>query len=167
MATATVGADLSVKTENVTYARYIKATALENGTKSYSVKVVRAPEASDDEQMTKDGYTKQAAQTITVYQAGTPDGFAQIVRDEEERVNVWNRGLAQKTQNKINAMLSESNDDGSPTFTFSEDAYDSIDKLNEVTNRRNLSQTDKAKKFLTSSGFTPEQIAAMLAALQS
>jgi hypothetical protein len=158
-------AALSVKTENVVYTRFVKASEAANGQKVYQAKVIRNANADDQAQMEKEGYQFQAAQSVTIYSAGTPDGFEQIIKDEEERTNVFNRGLAQKTQNKLNSLLQETNEDGSPVFPFSEDAYDSLEKLNELTNRRNLSPTDKARKLLEASGLDQATIAAMLSAM--
>jgi hypothetical protein len=145
--------DLSVKTENIVYTRFLKATLNEKTQKTdFEAKVLRSASEDDVKEMEGKGYKKQADQTVITYRAGNPEGFSQIIADSEESTNIYNRGLAQKESNKMNALFGETDEQGNPTFQFSEEAYDSREKMNEITSRRNLSPNDKAIKLLRASG---------------
>lgn len=172
MATATVTPvsttpDQSIKSDNVVYRRYIKGTpnAKDANKTDWEVKIVSAPTAANDEAMSKDGFTVQGEQTVIVMRAGTVDGFAQIIADEDERVNIFNRGLSQKLSQKLTAELTATKDDGSPEFPFTEEAFNPTELLNAATTRRNLTPSERAIKMLRMSGLSEAQITAMIAAM--
>lgn len=159
---------LSIKTENVVYGRFLKATYNEKTQKTdYEPKTVRAYTDADVKALEADGFKLQASQTVTTYRAGNPDGFAQIVPDAEESTNIWNRGLAQKESNKLVALFNETKEDGTPEHEFTEEAYDSRELMATVTSRRNLSPQDKAIKTIRNSGLPAAVIESMIAHLQS
>lgn len=88
-------------------------------------------------------------QTAKLYKAGTWSGAALLIEDEEERVNVFNRGGTQKVGQKLTTTFTELTDDESQLkFDPITGSYDTIDLLNAETQRRNLSPTDKAIKNL-------------------
>lgn len=169
MATATVSpvADQSVKSDTVVYRRYIKGTpnAKDANKTDWEVKIISAPTEANDKQMAESGFTPQGEQSVIVQRAGTADGFAQIVPDEEERVNIFNRGLSQKLSQKLTAALTETKDDGSPDFTFTEEAFNPTELINAATTRRNLTPSERAIKMLKMSGLSESQITAMIAAM--
>lgn len=171
MASATVATEqeLPIKSDNVVYRRYVKGTqnAKDANKTDWEVKIISAPTQANDEQMTKDGYSVQGEQSVIVQRAGTVDGFAQIIPDEEERVNIFNRGLSQKLSQKLTAELTATKDDGTPEFQFTEEAFNPAQLLNALTTRRNLSPTERAMKMLRASGLSEAQITAMLAAMES
>ncbi|HEY1644825.1 MAG TPA: hypothetical protein VGF75_00380 [Candidatus Saccharimonadales bacterium] len=160
-------AAVSVKADNVVYRRYVKGTpnAKDANKTDWEVKIVSAPTDKTDEEMDKLGFKRQAEQSVIVQRAGTVDGFAQIIPDEDERVNIFNRGLSQKLSQKLTAKLTETNDDGSPEFVFAEEVYNPSDLLNEETKRRNLSPSERAVKMLRMSGLSEAQISAMISAM--
>jgi hypothetical protein len=168
MASTAIVNELPVKSENVDYVRFIKGTANATTNKTdWDVKVLAAPSEAVIKDLQAKGYSIQATQTVIVTRAGSPEGFEQIVSDPEERTNVFNRGVAQKLQQKVTANLGDSDDEGKPTFTFSEAAYDPSEWLNEATSRRNLSPEEKAARDLAKSGLSQDVIKAMLAVLRN
>jgi hypothetical protein len=157
----------SIKSDNVVYRRFIKGTpnAKDSNKTDWEVKIVSAPTEKTNEEMAASGFTPQGEQTVVVQRAGTVDGFAQIIPDEDERVNIFNRGLSQKLSQKLTAKLTETNDDGSAGFPFAEEAYNPSELLNEETKRRNLTPSERAIKMLRMSGLSEAQITAMIAAM--
>jgi hypothetical protein len=83
-------------------------------------------------------------QTVTFFKAGTDEGIKQLVASEEERVNIWNRGAAQKQNQKLNARLTEINEDGQLAFEPTLEAFSLLDELNAESQRRNRTPGEKA-----------------------
>lgn len=159
---------LPIKSENVVYGRFIKAEYNEKTQKTdYTPKVVRAYTEDDVKALEADGFKLQVSQTVTTHRAGSPEGFAQLVPDAEESVNIWNRGYAQKESNKLVALFGESKEDGTPEFQFTEEAYDERELLATATSRRNLSPLDKAVKAIRSSNLPDAVKESMVAHLMS
>lgn len=153
MATATVTPDstaVDIKTYTETYRVYAKAK--EDGKiDPESVKMTTA--GKDDAAWKKldadTSYTKLLEQSVKMYDAGTIAGISLLVEDPDEAVNIFNRGVSQKTGQKLKAVFTEISDDGlSLVFDPVADAYDTLELLNEATKRRNLSPADKAAKSL-------------------
>jgi hypothetical protein len=110
-------------------------------------------------------FTLVISQSIKTYKASTLDGIKQLLdNDEEEAVNIFNRGLAQKFNQKLNSNLKELDAQGQPVFQPT-DLVDSIEWIREATKRSTMTPTEKAVKALAAAGFTPETIAAMFAAV--
>jgi hypothetical protein len=151
MATATVtptdsASVVDIKTYNETYRVYVKAK--EDGKiDPESVKFTTSgKENAAWEKLEKGGWQNVLEQTVKLYEAGTVAGISQLVEDPEEAVNVFNRGVAQKTGQKLKALLTEIKDDGtSLVFDPTVDAFDTLEMLGEATKRRNLSPVDKAR----------------------
>lgn len=168
MASTIATTDLSVKSRNVVYVRFAKGVANPTTNKTdWDVKILADPSEAVSADLESKGFIKQAEQTVIISVAGTPEGFEQLVSDPEERVNVFNRGVNQKYQQKLNALFSDTDDDGKPTHQYTEEAYDPSELLNEATSRRNLTPEDKAARDLKKSGLSQEMIAAMLEVLRA
>ncbi|HEY1645254.1 MAG TPA: hypothetical protein VGF75_02615 [Candidatus Saccharimonadales bacterium] len=169
MGTAVVSTEVPVKSENVVYERYSKVTMSEDQTKVVDTEVALLTNAKDDERklLTDKGYKLEFTQTVRVDKAGTWDGCASIISDEDERVIVWNRGLQSKLNQKLNSKFRETNEDGTATFQSTEEVFDPSELVNEATQRKNLSPIEKAFKGLEKSGVSAEAIAAAMAAIQA
>ena len=100
-------------------------------------------------------------QTVVKPVAGTLEGFASLITDVEEQLNIVNKGLASKFNQKIRTKLIEQNEDGSLVFQPTDSVYDATELVQEVTLRQTLSPTDKAMKLL--SGMSDADRAAILA----
>ena len=138
--------DVDIKTSNETYRVYVK---LDDKGKIIDKETKMSSAGKDNsawDKLSKEpGYTLALEQTLKSYRAGTWAGAALIITDEDERVNIFNRGLLQKFGQKATGLLTELNDDETNLkFDPIAGAYDMIDLLNEETKRRNLSPTDKA-----------------------
>ena len=103
-------------------------------------------------------------QTIKAYKVGTISGFQELIPDADEQLNIINRGLAQKFNQKLTAV-DELDKDGNPVFQPVEGTFDSIEWLQEPTQRRNLSDTEKAMRALK--GLPPEVALKLLQQLAS
>jgi hypothetical protein len=167
---ATVTPELSVKSENVIYQRWSKVIMKQDQpTVIDDVKVAIVSNPSEDEtkKLTEDGYTLEFSQTVRVDKAGNDAGQRTIVTDEEERTNVFNRGLASKLNQKLNAKFKETKEDGTAEFQSTEDVFDPSELVNEATKRVILSPTEKAMKGLEKAGLAPDVLAAVIASLQA
>jgi hypothetical protein len=162
--------DMAVKSENVLFVRYSKVTPKADDpskVEKVDVALLQNPKAESEKELTDKGYAVEFKQTVRVDEAGTWDGCAQIIPDEEERVIIFNRGLASKLNQKLNSKFRETNEDGTATYQSTEDVYDPSELLNDPTRRRNLSPIDKAIAGLSKSGLSADAIAAAVAALQA
>jgi hypothetical protein len=83
-------------------------------------------------------------QTFTFFKAGNDEGTKQLVGNEEERTNIWNRGASQKQNQKLAALLTEIGEDGQFAFEPTNDAYSLLDLLNAESQRRNRTPGEKA-----------------------
>lgn len=169
-ATATVPTDLAVKSENVIYERYTKLVMSDTEpTKVNEVKtaVLSNPKPEEQQKLIAEGYQLEFTQTVRVDKAGTEAGESEIIKDADERVIIWNRGLQSKLNQKLNSLFKESNEDGTATFQSTEEIYDPSDLLNEATQRKSLSPIEKAMKGLEKSGISAEMLQAAIAALQA
>lgn len=141
---------VDIKASNETYRVYVK---LGDDGKIID-KETRVSTAGKDnsawDKLDKDtNYKLALEQSIKIYRAGTWSGATQLIEDEEERVNVFNRGGIQKQGQKIINLLTELTDDGTNLkFDPTPGAYDMFELLNEETKRRNLSPEDKAANNL-------------------
>ena len=132
-----------------------------------SEKDIAALEASDYIEKTPVEKREMIAfkQTVVKPTAGTLDGFKELISDPEEQLNIVNKGLSSKFNQKIRTILIEQNEDGSLAFQPTDGAYDATALVQAVTERVTLSPTDRALKAL--SGLTPENLAAVMAQFQA
>lgn len=151
--------DLAVKTENVEFAVYVEHDPIKDKNT-----VKHTSFASEIEKLQKDeDPNKKIAfiQSVRTYKVGTVAGLAELVPDVEEQVAIINRGLAAKFNQKIKTELTETDEAGGLAFTAVAGFYDSKDLLQEPTQRKNLSETDKALKVLSA---LPADVRALLLA---
>jgi hypothetical protein len=150
MATATLtptSTGQSIKTSNETYRTYVQLDA--EGKKI--VKTSFGTAGKDNAFWNKldapdSGFQIGLEQTVKRYKAGSVEGCSEIIPDPDEFVNIFNRGLDQKFNQKINGVLTETTDDATQlAFNPQADAFDTIDLLREPTQRRNLSDNEKAE----------------------
>lgn len=162
---------LAVISENVSYERWSKIlTDDADPTKvtKVEVAVVSNPSEADSKSLADKGFKRDFVQTVRVDKAGTFDGISQIVTDAEENVNIYNRGLAAKLNQKLNALFKDSDEKtGAPTFSATEDVYDPTELLNDPTQRRNLTPVQKAIKGLEKAGLSDAALQAAIAAIQA
>lgn len=150
---------MDIKTNNETYRVYVRLDA--EGKKIVEVKMGSAGKdnafwnkmAEPEWTVTKAGVeTKEKnpwqfafEQTVKTYKAGSLAGISLLVNDPAEAVNIFNRGASQKTSQKLTSTFTELTDDETGLkFDPVEGAFDTIELLNEETQRRNLSPQDKA-----------------------
>lgn len=100
-------------------------------------------------------------QTVIKPSAGTLDGFEALISDPEERLNIINKGLSAKFNQKIRTALIEQDETGALVFTPVEPTYDATALVQEATTRVSLSPMDKAKKALDA---LPEDMRALILA---
>lgn len=148
-------ATLPIKKENVNFA--VVAKLGEDG------KIVSVRHTSSEKDINKlkgkseDGKTEvpytgaeQIAfeQTVVKPYAGTLEGFAELVPDKEEQLNIINKGLSAKFNQKIRTVLIEQDEAGNFTFQPIDGAFDATSLVQEPTVRVTMSPTDKALKML-------------------
>ena len=109
----------------------------------------------------------EAAQTIAKPKFGSVESFMDYIDDPEEAMNIINRGVASKFNQKINSSLMETSEDGSLAFPFSDGVFDPRELIQESTRRRSMSPAEKAVKALKQAGFKEEDVLKMLAQLQA
>lgn len=164
MATNTA-VDMSIKTENVTYTVLVKLNdegAVTKGNIKY---------ASGDEQIAKlkeNGFIEAFQQTFLTYKIGTLQGLSDLIGDDEEAVNVAQRGVAQKTSQKIASYLTDYDYEAQKFLNEPvEGTFDTRELLQEATQRRSLTQGEKLVRDMKKSGYADEQIALVLKTLQA
>ena len=143
MATATEAtAGVQISSSNETYRVYGKTNA--DG-KIVEVKVVTAGKDNATwNKLEAEGWQQSFEQTAREYQARTLDGAKTLVPDEEELVNIFNAGLAAKSDRKLKALFSELTDD-EKDFKFTPvEVYDTQELIQEPTQKKNLTPEDKA-----------------------
>ena len=106
-------------------------------------------------------------QTFREYTVGSLDGLATLIGDDEEAVNIVNRGIAQKTSQKVNSVLLEVNDKNELVFEPTEDVVDTRDMLQEPTKRRSLSPIEKLGRDAKKAGFDSTLVMALIQQLQA
>lgn len=137
-----------VSHENVTYVVMAKGEG-----KDEVINVITEDKVED---AVKEGYKEQSRQTFAFPSAGTEEGAKSIVPDEKERVLLFNRGLSVKLQNRARATMTARDEEGNYIFEPVEGAYDMTEIAASPTQRRGLSQEEKASRVLA--GLTPDQL---------
>jgi hypothetical protein len=157
---STTSATLPVKNEIVNFAVVYTLDA------EGKIKKVRHTSSEKDiTALQAEGYTGDESiaflQAVTSYKVGTLEGFEQLIPDAEERLNIINKGIGSKFNQKIKTVLTEQDEAGNLAFQPVEPSYDALALLQEAALRTNLSPTDKAIKMLA--GLPEEMRAAILA----
>lgn len=143
-ATSTTAVD--IKTFNETYRVYVKLLP-DGKIDQESMKVTSSgKDGSAWKKLEDAGYQMGLEQTVKIYEAGTIAGISQLVEDAEEAVNIFNRGGANKTSQKLKTVLTEVDSAGTNlSFSPTDSPFDTLELLAAPTQRRNLSPFDKAK----------------------
>lgn len=164
MSTATVSPVLPTVQDNETYA-LLKGTAKAKDEKGneIDVEVNKVVSEGELEKWTEAGYTVVNKQTFVINKAQSMDGIHALCPNEAELINIFNSGAKVKQQNKARQLLSSTGEDGQPDFEFQEGAVDLAEYIPEERQRRGLSETEKAMRFL--SKLSPEAQAQVAAAL--
>lgn len=161
--------DMAVKPETVTFG--LVGTQTPDGTDAQGAPKfkteLKAVSRDKDIQTAKEKGELLFEQTFSFDRAGTLAGIPQVIKDEEEAINIFNAGLKVKLNSRVKAMLEELDENGNPTFQPVEGNYDLADVLNEPAQRRNLSPTEKAIRVLVGLGMTREQATALVSTAQS
>lgn len=151
MSTNAVSTDtMAVTTHNETYRVYVKPDK-EGKIDPKETKFVTAGKDNktwnDLDKLVESGeYTLMLEQTVREYKANTWDGVAALIPDEEERVNIFNAGLNAKSDRKIKAVLTEVTEDGKSLEFDPVELFDTIDLIQEATQRKNLTPIEKATR---------------------
>ena len=162
----TLSSDVAIKGENLTYRRFAFVDA-EGKIDPAKTKLSSSDKTIETLKENKE-YGLAGEFTVKSYSVGSLEGFKELIPDEEEQVNIINRGIAAKFNAKISPMLKEF-DETSNQFVFSEtaDVVETIDMLREVTNRKLGAQEKAIKTIAALNGFSEEQIRAALASLMA
>jgi hypothetical protein len=167
----TPSTDIAIKPENIEYKVYVK---LDGEGKVIEKETVYSSSAKQIEKLDAEVAKPDAsivlakAQTVKTYKVGSIEGLRELIGDEEEAVNIINRGLAQKFNQKISEYLTDF-DSTKQAFVNdqTDEVFDSKELLQEPTQRRNLSPTEKLAKAVKNAGFDEATILALLASLQA
>lgn len=153
---------VGIKTENVEYRVY--ATLKEDG----SIAKRELVSNSDFPKWEKEHPQAQLelTQSVRKYKAGTIEAFVQLIGDDEEALNIANRGLSAKFSQKINTTLLETDEQNHLVFEPVEGVYDSLELLQQETVRKSLSPVEKAERDLKKLGFDPALVASLMQQIQ-
>lgn len=153
---------VGIKTENVEYRVY--ATLKEDGTIAKRELV----STSDFTKWEKEHPKAQLelTQSVRKYKAGSIEAFVQLIGDDEEALNIVNRGLSAKFSQKINTTLLETNEQNQLVFEPIDGVYDSLELLQQETVRKSLSPVEKAERDLKKLGFDPALVASLMQQIQ-
>lgn len=148
-------AALPIKNENVTFAVVVKLG------EDNKIKAVRHTSSEKDinklEGIGEDGKTHVPyvgdetiafKQTVLKPSVGTLDGFAELITDADERLNIVNKGIASKFNQKIRTALIEQDEAGNLVFQPTDGVFDATSLVQEAALRTNMSPADKAMKLL-------------------
>jgi hypothetical protein len=105
---------------------------------------------------------QQAVRKPTV---GTLAGFEELVPDADERLAIINKGIGAKFNQKIRTTLIELDSEGNLAFQPTDAVYDATQLVQEETQRKVMSQEDKAMKVLA--GLPADKLAALLASFRA
>jgi hypothetical protein len=143
----------SITSENYTLA-VVAQQVIDEKSKEVSTVYAVLPEDRAKEKAEKEGGTVSIA-TANIPIVNDEAAFTELVPDVQERLNIVNRGLKVKLQNKFRALLRDTNDEGELSFNFDiEGAFDMSPFAAEASNVRK-SAMDKVLEQLNT--MTPQQ----------
>jgi hypothetical protein len=157
---ATVG----IKKEIVTFAVIVKLGAdgkikeVRHTSSEKNISVLEAPDYKGEE-------TIAFKQPVVSSKLGSLDAFEELIPDADVRLDIINKGISAKFNQKIRTVLIEQADNGDLVFQPVEPSYDATPLLQEEAKRTTLSDTDKALKVL--SGLDPDLLAVVMAKLNT
>lgn len=92
--------------------------------------------------------TEVFRQSGRFYKASNEAGANELIPDEKERTQMFNRGIMVKQQNRFRAKLVETDEDGNIVFQGSDGAYDLREIVASPTQRRGLTPLEKLERVL-------------------
>ena len=104
----------SITSENYTLA-VVAQQVIDEKSKEVSTVYAVLPEDRAKEKAEKEGGTVSIA-TANIPIVNDEGAFTELVPDVQERLNIVNRGLKVKLQNKFRALLRDTNDEGELSF---------------------------------------------------
>jgi hypothetical protein len=116
-------------------------------------------------------YTQAVEVTVRGYKVATEEGFAELIPDADERINMINQAIAAKLNRKLGATLKEVDDAGTnfvfdPATEASDGIFDTLPLLREATQRRSLTEQEKQLRALKVAFPTMDE-SVLLATLQA
>jgi|ERR1700688_3447033 len=153
-------ATMPVKNEIVNFAVIVKLDDTGKIVKvrhSSSEKVIAEVETGEN----KDNESIAFKQAVISPTVGTIEGFAELVPDADERLNIIKKGIGAKFNQKIRTTLIELDNEGNLAFQPVEPTFDATYLVAEAAERQNMSPTDKAMKVL--GALDPEVLKGILA----
>lgn len=151
MSTTEVTPSLGIITNNETYRTYVKLDKDGKIIPKETIVVTAGKDNKtwndlDKEKEQPNGYQLALEQTVREYKAGSWDAVKDLIPDEDERLVIFNSGLNAKSDRKLKAELSRVDDAGTNLALEPTELYDSIDLIQEPTQRRNLTPVEKATR---------------------
>jgi hypothetical protein len=104
-------------------------------------------------------------QPVISARLGSLDGLAELIPDPEVQLDIFNKGLGSKFNQKVRTTLTELDEAGNFVFQPTETPFDATSLLREAAQRTSMSDYDKAIK--TISNLPPDMVAQILAQLSS
>jgi hypothetical protein len=170
MSTLSTVVDLAIKPEIVTFG--LIAIQVPDGTDTAGEPKFRTEfkAASREKEIAtaKENNTLVFEQSFSYDKAGSYEGLAQVIKDPEELLSIFNAGLKVKFNQKVVALMTEVDEEGNPAFQPVEGSFDMRDSLNEPAQRRSLSPIDKAIRTLKAiPGMSDDAINSIVASLRA
>lgn len=130
-------------------------------------KVTDAKPVSSDSQFKaygeKTDYTLAIEQSVRFVKFGTLEAFTTAIPDPVAQLDVVNRGVANKANQRVKEILTELNEDGT-NFTFeSIDVLDVLEYLQEGPKRQKLTDVEKLINQLRAMNLSEDVIQVMVA----
>jgi len=157
-------AAMPIKNDTITFAVVVKLndqSKIESVRHTSSEKDIAKLEASDY----VGGEVIAFKQVVQKPTAGTLDGFFQLVPDTETQLDIINKGINAKFNQKIRTTLIEQDDAGNLVFQPTDAAYDATALIQAASERTYATPFDKALKAIAN--LDPAMKAAILAQLQA
>lgn len=104
-------------------------------------------------------------QSVISYRLADLKSFEELIPDGDERLNIINKGIGSKFNQKIRTLLIEQDEAGNLAFQPVEPTYDALSLVQEPAQRVNQTPMERALKTL--SGLDPQMLAAVMAQLQA
>lgn len=150
MATATEAVTsntMAITTNNETYRVYVKPDKEGKIDPKETKFVTAGKDGKTWKELDEDSsYTLMLEQTVREYKANSIDGIKSLIPDEEEIVAIFNAGLNAKSDRKIKAELTAITEDGKSLEFDPVELFDSLDLIQEPTQRKNLTPVEKATR---------------------
>lgn len=153
---------MPIKNETITFAVVVKMgedgkilpKSVRHTSSEKDIASLEAPDYKGDEVIA-------FKQPVSKPSVGTLEGFEELIPDADERLNIINKGISSKFNQKIRTTLIELDEAGNLAFQVVEPVYDATPLVQACAERVNLSPTEKAMKVL--GALDPEVLKGILA----